>query len=866
MNSLKRGLAFLIVLLLLVFLAPGAVSAYETTPVGTEDTKAVSYADSGRTSVQKLSMDDLRKRLDQIPVVQTMYTTEPIVSGSNYRPSVLTQTAREHALKWINYYRNAAGLESVTFTETLNQSAAWGALCLAMIDQLTHTPSKPDDMSQEDYSKAYAATSSSNISWAAGYPLGLVLQVAVQGQIEDEDAGNIQVLGHRRWLLNPGVQTMGVGTANTTTNYMGYILDSWYTDIRVFGSNVTSQTVSDYDFIAWPTSGDNLSNVFLYNTPWSITLNPARYATPDKAKVKVVLTRKSDGKKWTFSNSTNTSTIGEDYDYFNVNNGGYGVSNCIIFRPACSDQSPYDGEYTVDVTGITDRSGNAKELHYIARFTAYDSNVGHDYSLTSWSWTDDYSYATANFTCKNDSTHVWSEEVKTTKKTTAATCTADGKTVYTATVKLDGKTYTDTKTVTIPKTGHSWSETATFKWTGFSSATATRLCRNNSAHKLTAEAVITSEVVTEPTETEPGLRRYEATATFSDGVVAKDTKEEVIPALSWEWERLYGSNRYATMEKITRKAYADGSQKTLIVATGEFFPDALAGAALAGVYECPIITTKQASLSPQAKSEIQRLYHPEGCRVLILGGTAAVSQAVEDAIRAIDETHIVIERIVGRNRELTAVATYLKGKEAENGFTGNDTFILTTGGNYADALSISPYAYASRTPIFLTKITGDLRDEVKEVLCDPENGFRQVILLGGANAVTEETESLLKEAGLQVLRLSGKNRYLTGAQLMKWELGLLSDAVFQPAIELNIDGIGAATGMNFADALASVSLLGKNGSPLLLVPESRTATIESIVDELIRPNAALITKGYIFGGTGAVSEEIERFLQEASLE
>ncbi|MBQ7602230.1 MAG: cell wall-binding repeat-containing protein [Lachnospiraceae bacterium] len=83
---------------------------------------------------------------------------------------------------------------------------------------------------------------------------------------------------------------------------------------------------------------------------------------------------------------------------------------------------------------------------------------------------------------------------------------------------------------------------------------------------------------------------------------------------------------------------------------------------------------------------------------------------------------------------------------------------------------------------------------------------------------------------------------------------------------LNINGIGAATGTNFADALASVSLLGKNGSPLLLVPESRTATIESIVDELIRPNAALITKGYIFGGTGAVSEEIERFLQEASLE
>lgn len=39
---------------------------------------------------------------------------------------------------------------------------------------------------------------------------------------------------------------------------------------------------------------------------------------------------------------------------------------------------------------------------------------------------------------------------------TETTCEKEGKITYTATSKFDGKTYTDTKTVTTPATGHNW--------------------------------------------------------------------------------------------------------------------------------------------------------------------------------------------------------------------------------------------------------------------------------------------------------------------------------------------------------------------------------------------------------------------------
>ena len=326
---------------------------------------------SGRSSVAKPSMAELRKRLDAIPEITDLYSVGPSLSAGSYRPGVLSPSAYANALAWINYFRVAAGLNEITFTDELNLSASWGALTLAMGDQFTHWPKQPEGMSDEDYQKGYYATTNSNISYCAGYDARDSLQVAVWGQIEDADAYNIDVLGHRRWLLDPGTKTMGIGSAENDQYYSAYGMLEYYTDVRVFGDGVTTQNVTDYDFISWPASGNNISETFWYNVPWSITLNPARYAAPDYSKVQVKLTRKSDGKVWTFNSSTDNGDYGETYDFFNVDNNYYAVENCIVFRPACSELPLYDGEYTVDVTGISDSSGKATSLHYSVLFEPY---------------------------------------------------------------------------------------------------------------------------------------------------------------------------------------------------------------------------------------------------------------------------------------------------------------------------------------------------------------------------------------------------------------------------------------------------------------------------------------------------------------
>ena len=86
----------------------------------------------------------------------------------------------------------------------------------------------------------------------------------------------------------------------------------------------------------------------------------------------------------------------------------------------------------------------------------YVSALGHSYGEPSWAWSEDYTNATATFTCTNDSEHVDTLTATVTDKvTTPATCTTDGEKDCTATVTFNNQTYTDVKTVTVEKTGHS---------------------------------------------------------------------------------------------------------------------------------------------------------------------------------------------------------------------------------------------------------------------------------------------------------------------------------------------------------------------------------------------------------------------------
>lgn len=332
--------------------------------------QAKGYTNSGRSSLAKLTFPQLKALYDDASTDGiSLYKTEPKIKGG-YKASTLTSSACRQTKNLINYYRRAAGLSRISFSSTLNESASYGALVMAGLDDLSHCPSKPAGMSNSMYNKGKTACSSSNLSYAYGIAENELLAKAIQGQMADSSSFNIDCVGHRRWILDPRTKTMGIGTANNSKNY--------YTALRVFGSNVSTKNVSDYKFIAWPASGNNLSDTFPVSTPWSITLNPSKFKAPSLSKVKVTLKEVSTGKSWTFNSKTNHSSCSDTKDYFNINNDGYGISNCIIFRPAYSKLSTFQGDYIVKVSGL---SGDVSSFSYKVTFASYDSIQTSDSSI-----------------------------------------------------------------------------------------------------------------------------------------------------------------------------------------------------------------------------------------------------------------------------------------------------------------------------------------------------------------------------------------------------------------------------------------------------------------------------------------------------
>ncbi|MBF8291029.1 MAG: hypothetical protein HW391_1997, partial [Chloroflexi bacterium] len=135
--------------------------------------------------------------------------------------------------------------------------------------------------------------------------------------------------------------------------------------------------------------------------------------------------------------------------------------------------------------------------------------------------------------------------------------------------------------------------------------------------------------------------------------------------------RLAGADRYATAAAISAATFAAGVPVAYI-ATGLNFPDALAGAAAAGYIGGPVLLVTAATAA-----ELARL---RPARIVILGSTGVVSNAIETAARAY--TIGTVTRLAGADRYATAAAI-----SAATFAPGVPVAYIATGLDFPDALA-----------------------------------------------------------------------------------------------------------------------------------------------------------------------------------
>jgi len=215
-------------------------------------------------------------------------------------------------------------------------------------------------------------------------------------------------------------------------------------------------------------------------------------------------------------------------------------------------------------------------------------------------------------------------------------------------------------------------------------------------------------------------------ATSATKCVGDDTTDSTAPVANQRLNvvRISGADRYATNRAVVNAGadifaanrniiqleFLQPGKRTAIIATGSAFVDALAVGPVA--YDgFPLILTDGTTLSADARGT---LTDNDITQVIIVGGTAAVSDAVKTSIEALG---ISTGRISGADRYATATAwADFTAKGAPTGpvagaFDGglrwgaSNGLLLASGTNFADALSGGPLGWSWSDPIILTDPT-----------------------------------------------------------------------------------------------------------------------------------------------------------------
>lgn len=303
--------------------------------------------------------------------------------------------------------------------------------------------------------------------------------------------------------------------------------------------------------------------------------------------------------------------------------------------------------------------------------------------------------------------------------------------------------------------------------------------------------------------------------------------------------RLAGADRWQTAAAIARATYPGGADP--LVARGDDFPDALTSVNLGG----PVLLTPFADLPP-ATAALLREWRPT--TVGVLGSTAVVSTRVEQQVRALSTT---TTRTGGRDRYETAAQTYYGAYTFESDVPalvdGLRTGLLTSGQQFADAMTAAPVAAAETLPLLLTasdRLPAATRAAL-EYDGGSDTGLEQVIVVGGPSAVSDAVLREVEGLGLEVRRVSGADRQATAIAVF---------ALAEQEFGWDLDHVHLARGDGFADAVAVGAHAGVEQAPVLLTLSADE--LGSTTRDFLLSRRGTIASLDVVGGAAAVGEDV----------
>ena len=219
-------------------------------------------------------------------------------------------------------------------------------------------------------------------------------------------------------------------------------------------------------------------------------------------------------------------------------------------------------------------------------------------------------------------------------------------------------------------------------------------------------------------------------------VVSADVTDDLELA-GFDVERVSGNDQYRTGVAAAQRLGGAGDLArfgpTAIIASGEVFADALVAGPLAARNRIPLLLTPKAGLHPDVA---EYLTDADVKRVVLMGGTAALSADVQTGIEALG---IIVDRMAGSTRFETATMFADYAARYGDGCFSEDEVGLARAFLPFDSFSAAPLLASLCAPAVLTD-PAEIPDTTAEFLNEARSGKDRITLrvFGGNAAVSQD--------------------------------------------------------------------------------------------------------------------------------
>lgn len=269
-----------------------------------------------------------------------------------------------------------------------------------------------------------------------------------------------------------------------------------------------------------------------------------------------------------------------------------------------------------------------------------------------------------------------------------------------------------------------------------------------------------------------------------------------------------GETRFETAALVAADI-ASAKTTTVIVARHDVAADSVSAIPLATAETAPVLLTPPDQLHPVTKAAIEKIL-PKGGTVIIMGGEAAITPAVEQQIAALG---VKTERIAGVNRAATAVALAERlepvGKATQ--------VLLADGADWQPDLIAGPAA-AKVSGVTLLTNGAAMAPETAAYLA--KYAKKPTIAIGSAAAQATKTDKAIEAPNPSALSVKVASEFFS-----------------EPTYA------GLATTEDFADALAGGAHIGIVRGPILLTPRTPAEEVRAYLGTSKRTRKVVVYGG-----------------------